>query len=365
MPRSKNYIPTLDGWRAVSIFGVILFHLPTISFGNWSLKILQDKGVLGVQVFFVISGLLICTRLLQEEEQFGHMSLSGFYKRRLFRIQPASLFYLICLLILAQLRIIPLVMHAWWSALFAWRNYYPRALWEIPGVVYTNHFWSLAVEEHFYLIVPAIVAFVPRRLRLRSLGYLYLLSFIWGRIATHKHYTDNRTDVSFELLMLPSLLAVILFEKKEIRAKLTSPIIAGSIGFIVAMLFVSFKYFHGAASGLLIQFFIICCVFGSSLFPTSVPSQILEIAPLRYVGRISYSLYLWQQLFCINLATAGTGPVFSKIQSFPINILIALCCALSSYYLIERPFVRLGHRLAPSPPAAGRELDNDVHVTRA
>lgn len=356
MPRSQGYIPTLDGWRALSIAAVMLFHLPTLTFGGWPLRAVQSRGALGVQVFFVISGLLICTRLLREEERFGKISLSGFYKRRLLRIQPAAILYLLTLLVLAAIHWIPLGMSAWWSALFAWRSYYPKHLWEIPGVTYTNHFWSLAVEEHFYLIIPAVLVFIPRRRRWWALVGIYLLSFVWARMATHWHLTDNRTDVSFELLMLPSLLAIAFYQKKELRAAINGPRVFALVLLICAMLMVSFRWLHGTATGLMFQTLFVCCVFGTSMAPSSQASRILELAPFRFIGRISYSLYLWQQLFCINPVGDRTSAVMARLQAPPVNIFAAFCCALLSYYLVERPFIRLAH----VPSAAPRKIDHGV-----
>src|SRR3984957_12462405 len=113
--KQSTYLPTLDGWRALSIMLVILHHsqiqLNVPVFGTL-LQAISKAGEVGVELFFGISGLLICSRLLEEETRFGHISVKSFYLRRCFRILPAALFYLLVLAILAGfhvIRLLPLV----------------------------------------------------------------------------------------------------------------------------------------------------------------------------------------------------------------------------------------------------------------
>jgi peptidoglycan/LPS O-acetylase OafA/YrhL len=87
----SGYLPSLDGWRAISIVGVLFCHSPLIQVGRFSDIWLQANGDRGVQMFFAISGILICSRLLREEMKYGAISLRSFYTRRIFRIQPAAL----------------------------------------------------------------------------------------------------------------------------------------------------------------------------------------------------------------------------------------------------------------------------------
>src|SRR5258708_16736007 len=99
-PVASGYLPTLDGWRAIAILGVIICHGTTAIFGpggtyvNSRVFDLTRNGALGVDIFFGISGFLICTRLLQEEQKQGRISLKNFYIRRGFRILPPYLFFL-------------------------------------------------------------------------------------------------------------------------------------------------------------------------------------------------------------------------------------------------------------------------------
>ena len=93
-PKKSGYLPGLDGWRAVAILGVLIVHDSVWRFGPYSDRPLQHFGGSGVELFFSISGFLVCTRILEEEKAVGRFRLKAFYVRRFFRIQPASLAYL-------------------------------------------------------------------------------------------------------------------------------------------------------------------------------------------------------------------------------------------------------------------------------
>ena len=237
-------------------------------------------------------------------------------------------------------------------SLFAVRNYYPKSLWMRPGAVYTSHFWSLAVEEHFYLIIPLVLVYASKQWRITVLSLLYFVSFCWGRLALHWQLTDNRTDVSWELLMLPSLIAVILYTRSVPPLKTRRIIIGSLVTVLACLLFVTFRFLHGRAASPLVHLLIVSCVFGTALIPTSLPSRMLETAPFRFVGRISYSLYLWQQLFCRTPDPRAASHGLLVLQRAPYNLIATFCCALLSYHLIEKPMIKLGHRLAPSPSSA-------------
>ena len=172
MKAQSGYIPTLDGWRAIAILGVIISHVinypyDSIRAGTYhSASAIADFGAGGVEVFFCLSGFLITRRLLEEERVLGAISLPRFYIRLGFRILPAALVYLAITGCLGLFRIIPLAAGEWFSSLFFLRNYYAVS---VSAGWYTGHFWSLAIEEHFYLFWPLMLMLVAR-LRLRMLA---------------------------------------------------------------------------------------------------------------------------------------------------------------------------------------------------
>jgi peptidoglycan/LPS O-acetylase OafA/YrhL len=154
-PRGGEYLPILDGWRAAAILLVLLYHglLHTDIAGRTYLAgpayLIGRMGALGVLVFFCISGYQITAKLLSESEVSGAFSIHAFYIKRIFRILPLVAAYLIVLVILSAAGVIKLATGDWSAPLFL-RNYW-------PGSWYTAHFWSLSVEEHFYLFWPVCI----------------------------------------------------------------------------------------------------------------------------------------------------------------------------------------------------------------
>ena len=118
-----GYMPALDGWRAIAIMGVILVHSSLFTPNQIYAWRLQRIGANGVQLFFAISGILICSRLLDEERSKGHIGLKKFFVRRIFRIQPAALVFLFALAALGAARILPFDRHGWLLSFVAARNF--------------------------------------------------------------------------------------------------------------------------------------------------------------------------------------------------------------------------------------------------
>lgn len=363
--RKGGYIPTLDGWRAIAVAAVILYHAAPGTLLGHSLQPLQNWGDRGVQLFFAISGLLICSRLLEERRLWGHISLRGFYLRRLFRIQPAAFAYLAAIVLLTLVGILHTSLRANLSALLCYRNYFNALdLSNLPDDRYTGHFWSLAVEEHFYLILPSLLV-LSRRRTLPALATLSVLALLWPPIAHQLHLTKGilsaqRTDMALQDLVIPALLAVLL-TRPAFRTRLTQLTRHGKLILLVIALIVASERLLGGH----LTHQITCLGFplilaSTVLHPTGWLGRLLETPPLLFVGRISYSLYLWQQLFFIHRPDLS---VLRHLQVAPWNILAAFACALASYHLVERPMLKLGHRFAP-PPTPGRpDLKGDLTTT--
>ena len=125
--QNQSYIFTLDGWRALAIIVVLVVHIVGYEFHRhrW-LFALTRISANGVRFFFAISGFLNCSRLLEEQMAFGHISLKGFYIRRAFRILPAALAYLMFVTLLALLGYIAVDRREFWATLLFWRNYLPK-----------------------------------------------------------------------------------------------------------------------------------------------------------------------------------------------------------------------------------------------
>jgi peptidoglycan/LPS O-acetylase OafA/YrhL len=346
--KSTGYIPTLDGWRAIAISAVILYHSSTVSVGELDFRNEQDLGLYGVSLFFAISGFLICGRLLDEEGTTGRISLKSFYLRRVFRIQPPALLYLLVLAVLGWIGVVRNPFWPWISALLCFRNFYTASVGVVSADLYTHHFWSLAVEEHFYLFLPLLLI-VTKRWRGYVFGVLSVCSVFWVFLVRHFFLplhpaSGERTDLYAAALIFPAMLAFVI-RREEIRVQIArwSPTVAvlSAVSFFASALWLESKCL----------WLIVICGFpfillGTVLHPSALISKILESRPLKYIGRISYSLYLWQQIFVVNAREISqAGERLRLLQIFPLNLLCLLTLASGSYFLIERPIIGIGGKL--------------------
>jgi peptidoglycan/LPS O-acetylase OafA/YrhL len=354
-----SYLPTLDGWRAAAILLVMLGHAAD---GVWAAlggaadapTAFKRCGLLGVQIFFGLSGLLITSRLLEEERRDGRISLKGFYVRRFFRIMPAAYTFLLVAGAAALAGLLALPLSAWLSALLCYANYNPlQTSW------YTGHFWSLSVEEHFYLLWPPLFLLLAPGLKRRVsfvLG-LALLVALW-RAADFKYMISGpynpwtfwgRTDICADGLLW-GVVAGLLHAHERSRSLLRRALASralwlGLAAFVVAASFVTIPGWKTRFAVLSLKAAVIpALLLGTLLFPERRLGRVLESPPLRWIGRLSYSLYLWQQLFFV--WRTDLAPALGPLQALPWNVLGAFACAAASHYFVEKPFVRLGHRLA-------------------
>jgi peptidoglycan/LPS O-acetylase OafA/YrhL len=338
----RGYLPTLDGWRTLSIAAVILCHDSLHHLGPFNTMWLYMHGNLGVDIFFAISGLLICSRLLDEERTSGSISIQNFYLRRAFRILPPAIAFLAALAILARLISLPVGMPEIFASLFFVRNYtFFFQHFQTLNPFYTSHFWSLAVEEHFYLLLPALLVFAPKRWRV---PLLFLLAaavgvhrFVLGTAASVMH-TDTRLDA----LVVPAAIAILL-QKEGLRARLTPwlrfwPLLA------IAVVGLVIRGWLPRLQPLALVWSCPFFVLGTMLRPNSLFARFLELPVMRYFGRLSYSIYLWQQLFFVG-HFGGPVPGWGVFQRWPLSLLMTIGCAMLSYYVIERPAIRAGHNI--------------------
>jgi peptidoglycan/LPS O-acetylase OafA/YrhL len=337
--RNPRYIPTLDGWRAIAILGVILSH----SFAStyWT-----RHGALGVNLFFAISGFLITSRLLGEQAMAGAISLKQFYIRRAFRILPPALFYLAIMGVLALTGVIYSSGIDFLGCLLFVRNYWGA---DAHQGWYTGHFWSLAVEEQFYLFWPALLVFAGVRKSKWIAPTLAIAFSVWRSLDLRNGWVASllqdetlrnkplRSDYRMDALLWGCTLALIAahvdlrrFVPRRFASLMAVGLVAATVAFNVAQ-----PQSYMVAESLLLPLLLMVTVSQ----PGSWLGRALEWKPVRWLGHLSYSLYLWQQPF-VSQYHHGV------LQRFPLNCALALACACASYHLVERPMVRLGHRVA-------------------
>ena len=315
----ESYIPTLDGVRAVAIVLVVVSHaLPQENAYR------ELMGHVGVLLFFALSGYLITTKLLEEHRQRGAINLRAFYLRRAFRILPPAFTYLTILSILSAIGWMACDARSIIAALFFYINYIPVTIvaWK------AGHFWSLSVEEHFYLIWPALLIMFGVMRGWRTAAMLAIVVCVWRSAGFNWHWLFH-TDYIADTLLWGCCLAFVPARRIRFPTMLT-------IGLFSLFGLVEFGPFHGRLM-LLLSHLIPAVILGVIVMsPATVVGQLLELSPVRYLGRLSYSLYIWQQMF-----------LGGRANHLPwwAGIVCAVLAAYLSYRLIERPSIAYGHRL--------------------
>ena len=249
---------------------------------------------------------------------------------------------------------------------FAW---HPAA---IPVAFFEGHFWTLAVEEHFYILL-SMALFFLRRTRLACLIFVWIVLYVAESAADARGLIDQdnlrRTYWQLDYLVFAAILALLLrnAQIRQATIRYLRPWTAFALTLAGAALHRESVHLRhplldafsvvGWLSEMRIvaQFFFALWVAATMLHPASWTTRILELAPLRWLGRLSYSLYLWHVLFFFRLdsSTRITNPVLLALSGRPAKYFAALAMAVFSYYLLEKPLMRVGHRLAP-PATAGR-----------
>ena len=307
--------------------------------------VVEFAGPLGVKIFFVISGFVICRLLIVEEERTGTVSLRGFYLRRVFRILPAFYVYLCVISVLLTLNLIDASAGAiLMSGLFVhdFRLGFQDS-W------FVGHTWSLAVEEQFYLLFPAFWVLTPKVLRFRFFLALTGLIAAWNTAAAWGGWNGvmyPSARAGFVCISAGILLAIC-----EARARRAVRRLPAILPAAAAVLLVWHPVgAHGVLSTLYEVLAVppaIVLLLTFSLERGPALRAFLVSKPVQAVGLSSYGIYLWQQLFTAPLQTFASG---GRLISMLLPALFVVVPA--SYFLIEKPAIRLG-RMLSSPPADG------------
>lgn len=338
-------IPSLDGLRAISIAVVLAAHVS----GTANLQLspythmLSNVGPFGVKVFFVISGYLITTLLLKEEQRYGRISIGDFYLRRAFRIWPVAYLFILVVAILASRGSLNLPSYNLVFASTFTMNHAPEGVW------WTGHLWSLAVEEQFYVIWPPIFALCSLRGRLVSCIAIVCLAPVFRIVSAV--YAPGISSVMAQSLLfvgdaiaigcLLALLAPRLCESQLVKRTVGSNWFA--VVPIVALAMYStlssslWPMFH-AALGDSICLICVAATLWRVVNWNDPVSRLLNSRPFVTVGVLSYSLYIWQQLFLNKFSTHW-------LNHFPQNMVLTFITAAISYRFIEIPFLQLRNLL--------------------
>jgi peptidoglycan/LPS O-acetylase OafA/YrhL len=353
MVKSVGYLPTLDGWRACAVMAVIVSHFAysasiVQNAPHWVHYVLIGSGVKGVQLFFAISGFLITSRLIEERNSFGRISLKRFYVRRVCRILPPAMTYLLVFALLGVTGFVPFQWKYWLSAVCFFRNYMPVG----GGTVLDIHYWTLSVEEQFYLIWPALlVSFGIYRAKYTA-SFLIFAVWIWRWIASNHIWGASvgqgdwsRSDMCFDGLLVGCFFALAL-ESPQLKRWLAKYLSVGAVAAVIAIILVSGGRTYTPGGRTIQSTLMPVLIVATILNPQTWLGRLLEIPVLRWIGRLSYSLYIWQQLFA-----------FQKfLPSYALQFVALFGVAAVSFYWIEKPMIRLGYRSAPPPSLGHRDL---------
>lgn len=343
------YQPALDGLRAVAVLAVMAYHGGVAWMGG---------GLLGVDIFFVLSGYLVTSLMLNEHARTATIRLGSFWARRARRLAPGLAVLLLGVsayvywggasISASRVRgdaIATLLYVANWHYILAAQNYFVR--YGAPSPLL--HTWSLAVEEQFYLIWPPLCLVVLRKWGLRAVGRvaagLALASatlcaalFAGGASIDRLYYG---TDTRSQALMVGALLAVIFAR----RVPSGSPARLGGIGAVAAVVLAwCLTTVDGTGPFLYLGGFLVVSVATAAVIAASVGaphgliSRALSWRPARYVGRISYGLYLYHWPLFLFLTQARTGA--GGYALLALRFAATFAVAALSYHLLEAPIRR-------------------------
>lgn len=315
---------------------------------------------LGVGVFFVLSGFLIYNLSVRESKKTGGFDWKHFYVRRVLRIFPCFYLYIAVIVCLVCSGVLALSWPTILSASTFSLNY--RHLWDhgagSSDYFVIGHYWTLALEEQFYLTWPLLMfLFVKRRLFPVLMVFVALAPLI--RLACYFFMPGSRGQLGmmfhtgFDSIAFGVLLGELL-QWPDAKARLEGLaanrwVVGGTLGFLVFVAPILPEYvsriFGERAGGAYslgvaksLQLLGLCLVIIASIsFPRTVLFRVLNWPPLAYVGVLSYSLYVWNNLFFYTEKSWF-------VSSFPLNFICIMGMALVSHYLVERPFLKLKDR---------------------
>ncbi|MGQ5263841.1 acyltransferase family protein [Micromonospora sp. ZYX-F-536] len=344
--RAMRRFPALDGLRAIAAVIVIAFHFGGPSWA-WT------SGWAGVQLFFVLSGFLITTLLLREEEGRGRVSLRSFYIRRGFRILPVYFVVLAATYALAHL-------NGKGSTVSDSMPHYLLMVNEFAPTLGYLHSWTIAIEWKFYLAWP-LLAFVLAAASARRRLTATLLAIVG--LAAMIPFTPDWPywPVHYVSILLGCLLAIVMHHPRgyALVRPLTRPVVAVvvSIGFVAAHL--SLHYWpateHPRLEIMIAGYSVAVALLLPAMLAPGLPQKLLSWRPLVFVGERSYSLYLVQQLAVA--VVVGLVPSYETrgTKLFVAATVVGLLAADLLYRWVEQPMIQVGRRLSASgrtsPPA--------------
>ena len=333
------YVAGLDGLRALAVMTVVLFHL------GWSRV---PGGPFGVSLFFTLSGYLITQLMISEHAQTGRVDLKHFWSRRLRRLAPGSIVVVLAVTVLALAGVF--TGERLRGDLLATIGYGANWRFATAGTTYAQlfestpspllHFWSLAIEEQFYVVFPLLMAVLMRwkRLMLPTLLLLAALSSGAMILTSSRNLAYYGTHTRAAEFLIGALLALVVPLRKEIAQCLQAFFAVGGVIALCAYVYISGTV-H-ASDGWLYQggltgFTLISCLLIVAVLVPGPVRSLMSSRPLVELGKVSYSVYLfhWPVFILLNEDRLG----FDGLALSLIRLLVSLCLGLISARVIENP----------------------------
>ena len=349
----ESYYPSLGGLRAIAILLVLLYHFGANRFLKpFNMRI---NGDFGVDIFFIISGFLITTLLLKEKLKYGKISLRRFYTRRALRVIPAAYVFLLVLIILKAYFGFRISEKGLMASFLFYKNL------PFQEDFYSGHFWTLAAEVQFYLISPFLLTLNINRYLVLVLSIVILVPVISIVGYYDNQFVNGNSFIHLItrivmyifwkgpfIILIGSLCSVFLFkgiiriEKSKVNYFLSFLLLAVAITISSTSFLFYTKYVSEFISAVLVAFVILF-----NLSKKGFLSVILESWILTRIGILSYSLYVWQQLFSGNRLWQPWLKPFSFCSHGELMIVkfaMVTILAFISYYLIEVRFLKMKTR---------------------
>lgn len=336
-----KYQPHIDILRAIAVFFVILNHLEFSWFSG---------GFIGVDIFFVISGYLITHNFIKEKENNQSFSFKNFYKRRVIRLAPAFFIVLIVttisfLLIMTQNEIENYLKTVISSLILSSNIYFSTLLNDYFSISARStpllHFWSLSLEEQFYLLWPIILVLIyplKNNLKIILIIFLIIISSTFANELTQYHpitayYLLPARFFEFAIGSLIALIPYIQIQKR-------TSIILGSLSILGLMLS---SYYINQNTLFPSYITLIPCLLTAIYIYTAHSFQHKKLYPIQYIGRISYPMYLWHWPLIVYLSLLSIN--ITLIVKF-ILIILTIALSILTYELIEKKIKKHAHRLS-------------------